>query len=88
MDCNLPGSSVHGILQARILEWIAISFSRGSKCPTIDRIDKQNVVYKDTYNGIQVPLTLEKEILTHALIKMNLEDIMLSEINESQKNKF
>ena len=29
-DCSLPGSSVHGILQARILEWIAISFSRGS----------------------------------------------------------
>ena len=30
MDCSLPGSSVHGILQARILEWVAISFSRGS----------------------------------------------------------
>ena len=28
MDCSLPGSSVHGILQARILEWVAISFSR------------------------------------------------------------
>ena len=30
MDCSLPGSSVHGIFQARILEWVAISFSRGS----------------------------------------------------------
>ena len=30
MDCSLPGSSLHGILQARILEWAAISFSRGS----------------------------------------------------------
>ena len=29
MDCSLQGSSVHGILQARILEWIAISSSRG-----------------------------------------------------------
>ena len=28
MDCSLPGSSVHGILQARILEWGAIAFSR------------------------------------------------------------
>ena len=28
MDCNLPGSSVHGILQARILEWVAISSSQ------------------------------------------------------------
>ena len=30
MDCSPPGSSVHGILQARILEWVAISLSRGS----------------------------------------------------------
>ena len=33
MDCSLPGSSVHGILQARILEWVAIPFSRGSYQP-------------------------------------------------------
>ena len=33
MECNPPGSSVHGILQARILEWVAISFSRGSSQP-------------------------------------------------------
>ena len=33
MGCRLPGSSVHGILQARILEWVAISFSRGSSQP-------------------------------------------------------
>ena len=33
MDYSLPGSSVHGILQARILEWVAISFSRGSSQP-------------------------------------------------------
>ena len=30
MDWNLPGSSIHGIFQARVLEWVAISFSRGS----------------------------------------------------------
>ena len=33
MDCSPPGSSVHGILQARILEYAAISFSRGSSQP-------------------------------------------------------
>ena len=33
MDCSLPGSSVHGILQAIVLEWIAIPFSRGSSRP-------------------------------------------------------
>ena len=33
MDCSLPGSSVHGILQARVLEWVTIPFSRGSSWP-------------------------------------------------------
>ena len=33
MDCSLPGSSVHGILQARILEWVAMPSSRGSSRP-------------------------------------------------------
>ena len=33
MDCSPLGSSVHGIFQARILEWVAISFSRGSSRP-------------------------------------------------------
>ena len=35
MDCSLPGSSVHGILQARILEWVAMPSSRGSSYPGI-----------------------------------------------------
>ena len=37
MDCSPPGSSVHGILQARVLEWVAIPSSRGSSWPR-DRI--------------------------------------------------
>ena len=37
MECSPPGSSVHGISQARLLEWVAIFFSRGSSQPT-DRI--------------------------------------------------
>ena len=32
-DCSPPGSSIYGILQARILEWVAISFSKGSSQP-------------------------------------------------------
>jgi len=42
MDCRLPGSSVHGIFQARVLEWVAIAFSDilaldliGSQEPTV-----------------------------------------------------
>ena len=34
MDCSPPGSSVHGIFQARILEWVASAFSRGSSGPS------------------------------------------------------
>ena len=33
MDCSPPGSTVHGVLQARILEWVAVPFSRGSSWP-------------------------------------------------------
>ena len=40
-DCSLPSSSVHGILQARILEWVAISFSRGPSRPR-DRTQGSN----------------------------------------------
>ena len=36
MDCTLPGSSVHGIFQARILEWVAIPVFRGSSHPGIE----------------------------------------------------
>ena len=31
-DCSPPGSSIHGILQARVLEWVAIAFSKRIKC--------------------------------------------------------
>ena len=36
MDCSLQGSSIHGIFQARVLEWVAISFSRGLPDPGIE----------------------------------------------------
>ena len=39
MDCNLSGSSVHGILQATMLAWVAIFFSRGSSWPRNETLD-------------------------------------------------
>ena len=42
VDCSLPDSSLRGILQARILEWVAISFSRGSSQPR-DRIQVSHI---------------------------------------------
>ena len=42
MDCSLPGSSVHEILQARILEWVAISFSCNyNQCKKKKKIDNE-----------------------------------------------
>ena len=43
MNCSLPGSSVHGILQTRILEWVVMPFSRGSSQPR-DRTQVSRIV--------------------------------------------
>ena len=47
MDCSQPGSSVQGISQARILDWVAISFSRGdgitSQFSFLERINITNI---------------------------------------------
>ena len=43
MDCNLPGSSVHGIFQARVLEWGAIAFSKNNN---------DLILNKDKINGM------------------------------------
>ena len=45
MDCSPPGSSVHGILQTRILKWVAIPFSKGSSLPR-DRTLVSCIVYR------------------------------------------
>ena len=43
MDCSLPGSSVHGIFQARLLEWVAISFSKYADDTTLMAESKEEV---------------------------------------------
>ena len=58
VDCNLLDFSVHGILQARILEWIAISFSRGSSRPR-DRTQVSHV------GGRRFNLWATREALTY-----------------------
>ena len=59
MDCSLPGSSLHGILQAIVLECVAISFSRGSSWPrdrtcisSISCIDMLFVYHWATWEGL------------------------------------
>ena len=60
MDCGLPGFSVHGILQARILEWVAISFSRGSSWPRNLGLNPgllhcRQILYRLSYEGSPGP---------------------------------
>ena len=49
MDYSLTGSSVHGIFQARVLEWVAISFSRGSSQHR-DRTQVSHIVSRCFYH--------------------------------------
>ena len=49
MDYSLPGSSIHGILQVRILEWVAISFSRASSQPR-DRTQVSHIAGRRFYH--------------------------------------
>ena len=65
LDCSPPGSSVHGILQARTLEWVAVPFSRGSSQPRdrtqISRVaggffTAERILYQLSYEGS--PLSL------------------------------
>ena len=44
MDCSPPGSSVHGVLQARILEWIAMPFSRGQYNITYEFMSELSII--------------------------------------------
>ena len=58
MDCSLPGSSVHGIFQARVLEWAAIAFSANMLEHIInEKKEGKNVLSKaEIYTGIGNPL--------------------------------
>ena len=58
MDCSLPGSSGHGILWARILEWVAFPFSRGSSQPGIKP-------RSPTLQADSLPVELPRQILNH-----------------------
>ena len=63
MDCNPPGSSVHGILQARILEWVAIPSSRGSSNPGIEPTSLTSPTFADRFFTTSTTWEAQKKIL-------------------------
>ena len=50
MDCSLPGSSVHGIFQAKVLEWVAIAFSLAIQ-GTLNQVFSSTTVRKHQFFG-------------------------------------
>ena len=66
MDCSPPGSSVHGIFQARTLEWVAISYSRGYSqlrdrtCVScVSYIDRQILYHWATWEALQMTYNIK-----------------------------
>ena len=64
MDCSLPGSSIHGIFQARILEWVAISFSRRSSPP-------RDWTWGSRIVGRRFTVWATREVLGHSKCSIN-----------------
>ena len=90
MDCSPPGSSVRGIFQVRILEWVAISFSRRSSRPR-DRtcvsrvVDRRLTVW--TTREMCGEINLGPEINMHTLLHLKCitnEDLLCSTGNSTQ----
>ena len=95
MDCSPSGSSVHRIFQARILEWVAISFSRGSSLPRnwtgisciaggfFTSWATREVTTMEYYS------TIKRNEFESVLMRwMNLEHIIQSEVSQKEKNKY
>ena len=76
MDCSLPGAFVHGIFQARVLKWVAISFSRRSSLPR----DQTNIsLYLLHWQAGSLPLVPPGKPLictwisqTHLILRSNM----------------
>ena len=78
MDCSPPGSSIHRISRARILEWVAIPFSRGSSWPRdrtgvswISCIGRQSLYHQATWEGDDPDLLVSWLIQVPAYCRLN-----------------
>ena len=93
MECSPTGSSVYGISQARILEWVAIFFSRGSSEPRdqthIPCVDKQILYHRATweaqlsYKGYQMKRTVSLPSTAASTPPRNLLEIQIPRLHPS-----
>ena len=94
MDCSLPGSSVHGVLQAGTLEWAAISFSRGSSKPRnwSCLLYCRQILYWLSYKGSSHQLPWKQEsflwYLQHQRTSQNIAKNLATLLKCSQLSEF
>ena len=69
MDCSLPASFAHGILQARILEWVAMPSSRGSSRPRVELASLVGPALQE----YSLPLSVFREMLIKKCIRGNTD---------------
>jgi len=81
MDCSLPGSSVHGIFQARVLEQIAISSSRGSSRPR-NQTRVSGYYCADSFPLHHLRSLMNAYIKTHQIIYLKYAVYCMSTINQ------
>ena len=94
MHCSLPGYSVHGILQARILEWVAISSFKGSSWPWdqtwVSCIAGRFFTIWTTRDAPMACYSALKrnKIGSFVVMWMDLESVIQSELSQKEKNKY
>ena len=85
MDCSPPGSSVHGILQARTREWVAYLFSRASSQPSIKSTSVMSLALSDTFFTISTTWETQVYVQTKKKEKMNIIDFPI--LRHSQRKR-
>ena len=78
MNCSLPGSSIHGIFQARVLEWGAIAFSDTTHNKIL--FNRVYILHREYYLVIK-----RNEVLMYTTTWKNLENLMPSERKQTQE---
>ena len=82
MDCSPPGSSVHGILQAGILEWVIIFYSRGCS-----QLDLKSLVSFALAGGFNTTAPVGKLQKTHRHLKISPQEILEKFLKIRDRNR-
>ena len=87
MDCSLPGLSDHGILQAKIVEWVAVSFSRVFFQPR-DQAQVTHITsgFFTSWATREAPIAMVKDQSTYKLSQPNKPEVQYSKYQPKQQS--